>query len=259
MNNQIYKKCQKDFEFYCEYSLSIESPIYGEVPFKIGEVPFKLFDYQKYVSRLLDNKKKMVVVTPRQMGFTSLVAARCFWEIQSKPNINVLVVVPGHHMVKYFMSIIDRWISYGKYFKQSPNGHWSTKVGEIKCIANNSTLTCHSSISTFHNIRGKSIDILVLLDFAWCDTAQEIIKTLFPALTPSSKVLMVSTPANTSKVESAKVFKEFYFDAQKGKNDFYPYRVPWWSKPGHSINKFADIVSNFSINDYDYEILAKFD
>ena len=251
IDDYITRRCKKDFEFYCEYSLTLDSSIHGNRPF----LPY---DYQKYTSRLLDKKKKLIVVTPRQMGFTVLTAARCFWEIQTRPNINVVVVVPRRHHVKHFMSVINKWIAKGQYFNtQPPKGHWRTQTGEITCMANNSTLRCLPSDS--YAGKGIAIDMLVMLDFAHHLSHSNIGYQGFIAATkPDAKVLIISTPGIPPE-KQATLFKNLYCDAKKGRNSFYPYRVVWWARPENTIEEFVNIVDAFGIKQYNHEILATFE
>lgn len=253
VDDYIFRRCSKDFEFYCEYTLELESPVNGSQP-------FLLFDYQRYVTRLLDKKKKLIVVTPRQMGFTTLMAAKAFWEIQTKQNINVVVVVARQWHVKHFMGLIDKWISKGQYFNAAPpRGTWNAKRNEITCIANNSTIRCVDANSQL--VHGTAIDMLIMLDFAFHLTTgnSPSSASFFPCLKPNAKVAIISTPASTADGKQAKLFKKIYCEAKAKKNLFYPYRVSWWARPGNTLRHFADIVDAFGVTQYDNEVLANFD
>lgn len=254
IDDYIFRRCIQDFEFYCEYSLSLSSTDHTSKP-------FLLFDYQKYVSKIINKKDKVVIVTPRQMGFTTLMAARCFWQMQVQQQQEILVVVPRAHHVKHFMSIINFWIQKGQYFNlHSMTGKWQTKTGEIVCMGNGSRLRCVPAETA--RVKGMSINTLIMLDYAFhrkTNISHSNLTAFLPCVTPGGKVIVVSTPGMRFANDQAEDFKKLYQDAVKGKNGFYPYRIPWWARPGNSIELFAEIVDAFGIKQYNHEILASFE
>lgn len=77
---------------------------------------------------------------------------------------------------------------------------------------------------------GFTIHLLYLDEFA--HIAPNIVKSfydnVYPTLSSSdvSRIIITSTPNGINK------FYEIYTEAEKGENEFFPYRVDWWDVPG---------------------------
>jgi len=243
-----------DFEFYCEYKLSIRT--------SKSQQPFRLYDYQKYLSRLLDKKKNLIVVTPRQMGLSTLSNARAFWEIQTKTNIRVVFVHSNYQQIDSFVNKVNYWVDNHHYLDTScsKGGIVLRQKGHIKCTTTGSEIICVTAPSISTRLRGLSIDLLIFEDFAWKGFDDNTFQSLLSQVNfTGGRILLYSTPAPSLYSSNTELFKKMFFDAKNGKNNFYAYRIPWWAKPEHNLELLDGLIDKFSVTQWQQEILGEFD
>lgn len=252
MHPQIINKLSaQNFEFYCDYNLTLSTPTRSQFA-------FKLFDYQKYITRLIEKKGKVVMVSPRQMGMTSLMQAQSFWKIQAKKDYDVGVVVARSSQIPIFTKRINEWIKNGQTLPGIHPIH--TTKNSFYINPNKSTMKIVSSNNVM-NFKGSSFDFLVLKDYAYFDQSiSNPMSYLLPTLKPNGKIFVYSTPApNPNFAGTADNFKKLFKDAEKKLNGFYPYRIPWWAKPENTMETFVEIVEGFGVSKYEQELLGQFD
>lgn len=255
-DNHISEISKTDFEFYCEYKLGIKTH-------QFSSQPLKLYDYQKYIARLLDKKRNLVVVTPRQMGITTLSTAKAFWEVQTKHNIKVVLVVPNPHSIDDITDKIGYWIDNHNYIDSSiHNGGFIHRKfkSPFNCTTTNSEIICISTSAALTKLRGISIDLLILQDFAWMNFETEyMFQNLLSQVKSNGRVFVYSTPSPSYHNQSIELFKNLFIEAKSGKNGFYPYRIPWWARPGHNLELLDNIINTFNVSQWNQEILGEFD
>ncbi|MCX8008171.1 MAG: terminase family protein, partial [Patescibacteria group bacterium] len=95
----------------------------------------------------------------------------------------------------------------------------------IEC-GNNSRLIASTTSSS--NIRGFTVNLLYLDEFAFVNNATQFFTSSYPTITAgqTSKIIISST------FNGLNLFYYLWMGAKAGENGFYPFEVNWWEVPG---------------------------
>ncbi len=213
-------KCAKDPIYF------IKNYIYVVHPDR-GVVKFDLYDYQEEMVMNYHTNNKVIFLTARQQGKTTVSAAYFVWFMLFNDNKSVAILankqstadeILGRMRMAY--EELPKWMQQGI----APGG-WNKRSIELE---NGSKANAYASSSSA--IRGKSINILYCDEFAFVPNTQadEFFSSVYPTITAgkSTKVFMTSTPNGYNH------FYKFWNEAEKGLNGFKPYRVHWYQTPG---------------------------
>lgn len=155
------------------------------------------------------------------------------------------------HQEKLAIEILDR-IKTG--FKNLPlwlqvgitEGGWNQKSIVLE---NGSRIYAFATGS--ESITGFTVNLLYLDEFAKVPAhiAEEFIASTYPVISSgkTSKIIMVSTPKGMN------LFYEFWSNAIRNKNNFYPIRVGWWELPGRDEEWKRKTISDIGQKRFDQE------
>lgn len=202
-----------------------------------GEIPFKLFNFQRDMVDAYIGKRNIISLLPRQMGKTEVSAAFILWYMLFNENKKVLVAANKFEQVQM---IIER-IRFS--FTSVPD---KLKPALIEDNARRLKFSNGSSVqgvaTTKDSGRGKSIHLLYIDEMAFipANIAKEFWASVKPVISNGGKCIITSTPLvdddefATMWFDANNIFDEFGAERPNrlGKNDFFAYRADWWERPG---------------------------
>jgi len=155
------------------------------------------------------------------------------------------------HQEKLAIEILDRikmafkglplWLQVGVI-----EGGWNQKS---LILENGSRVYAYATGS--ESITGFTVNILYLDEFAKVPShiAEEFIASTYPVISSgkTSKIIMVSTPKGMN------LFYEFWINAIKRKNNFYPIRVGWWEIAGRDEEWKRRTIADIGQKRFDQE------
>lgn len=211
-------KCRDDIEYFCRKYLKV-------VDMDRGIVPFQLYDYQVEMMDLMDEERFTIFLTARQMGKTQTVAAFLLHSALFNSDFEIAILANKETQAREIMSrwqlmysMLPLWMQPGirgwnKGDVWLGNGQKGTKVF---CAATGGS-----------SIRGRSINILYLDEFAFVQNDVEFYTSTYPTITAGSttKVIITSTPKGLNQ------FYKIYHDAETGIGDYKHLKVTWDQHP----------------------------
>lgn len=219
---QEYIKCAGDPIYF------IKKYVYVVHPDK-GVVKLDLYDYQERMVETYHSNRKVIFMTARQMGKTTVSAAYLLWFIIFNDNKSVAILANKQATadeilgrMRFAYEELPMWLQQG------------VKTWNKRSIELENGSKAFSSASSSSSIRGKSISCLYMDEFAFVPNTQadEFFTAVYPTISAGkdTKIFMTSTPNGYNH------FHKFWTDAEKkegeGWNGFKSLRVHWYEMPG---------------------------
>lgn len=196
-----YLKCSKEpvhfIENYCQI-ISLDE----------GLVKFKLRGYQGNLIEHYDRNRFNVVLASRQSGKSITSCAYLLWYLLFHPEVTVAVLANKGAIAREMISRIVTMLESVPFFLQP--GVKILNKGNIE-FANDSKVVAAATSSS--SIRGLSINLLYLDEFAFVENAEEFYTSTYPVVTSgkNSKVIITSTANGVGNM-----FYKIYEGAKKG-------------------------------------------
>lgn len=224
-NLEEFDRCEADPIYFIENYAKI-------VSLDHGAVLFKMYPYQKRMIHSLHTERKVVAKLFRQAGKSSIIAAYVAWYVTFVAYKRVAILANKAAIAREIFSRVQFIIESLPFWLQQGVKEWNKTSFELE---NGSTCFCAASSPS--SIRGKSINFLLLDEFAHLDNnlAEEFIASVFPTISSSeeSKLVLVSTPKGMNH------FYKAWVDAEAGRNGFVTCDGHWTEHPTRT-QKWAD-------------------
>ena len=119
--------------------------------------------------------------------------------------------------------------------------------GSIKFSHNSEIIAAATSSSS---IRGKSLNCIILDEFAHVNNAEEFYTGVYPVISSGQevKVIIASTPNGVGNM-----FYKLWEGAIQGTNDFKPFRIRWQEVPGRDEEWKRITIGNTSLLQFQQE------
>jgi|SaaInlV_150m_DNA_3_1039698.scaffolds.fasta_scaffold08998_2 hypothetical protein len=212
-----------------EYMKCAEDPIYfAEEYIKIvhvdhGLIPIKMYEYQKEITNLITDNRRVTVVTSRQAGKTTVAAAVILhYVLFNEHKLIALLANKGDSA----REILDRIkIAYEALPKWLQQGVVEWNKGSVE-FENGSKIVAAATSSSA--IRGKSVSFLYIDEAAFVENWEEFSSAVLPTISSgkTTKTLYTSTPNGLNH------FHKTCSGAKEGTNGFKFVEVPWQKVPG---------------------------
>ncbi len=239
-----YRKCKADPIYF------IKNYIYVVHPDR-GVVKFDLYEYQERMIRAYHENKKVIFLTARQQGKTTVSAAYLLWYIIFNESKSVAILANKQATADEILQRMRMAYEELPKWLQAGVTEWNKRSIRLE---NGSSATAYASSSS--SIRGKSISILYCDEFAFVPNtqAEEFFTAVYPTITAGkdTKVFMTSTPHGYNH------FYKFWNEAEKGLNGFVPLRVHWYETPGRDQKWFDEQAAVLGELKAAQELLAEF-
>ena len=180
---QEYLKCTRDPAYFIAKYIKI-------ISLDEGLVNFNLYEYQKNLIDQFINNRFNIVLACRQSGKSITVCAYLLWYILFHPEQTVAILANKGATAREMLSRITTMLENVPFFLQP--GTKSLNKGSID-FENNSRII--ASATTTSSIRGLSVNLLYLDEFAFVENAEPFYTGTYPVITSgkNSKVIITST------------------------------------------------------------------
>ena len=234
-----------------EYQKCMENPIHFiENYIKIisldeGLVSFNLYDYQEELITHFDENRFSVVLACRQSGKSITACAYLVWYLLFQPEQTIAILANKGSTAREMLARITTMLEHIPFFLQP-----GTKVlnrGSIE-FENDSRIV--ASATGANSIRGLSVNLLYLDEFAFVENAEQFYTSTYPVVTSGgkSKVIITSTANGIGNM-----YHKLYEGAVQSKNEYKDYRVNWWDVPGRDEDWKAMTIANTSELQFEQE------
>ena len=215
-----YLKCKQSIFHFAKY-FTIIGPA--------GEEKMKLRDYQEKIVKVIcakiPDKNNRIIMMGRQTGKTTIATLYILWYALFHKSKCIAVLANKASQAEEILLRIKNAYTELPMWLQQGLVKWNN--GEIT-MENKTKIFCGASSSS--SVRGKSIDLLLVDEFAFIDDnmATKFMQSVFPtqAAKKDAMMMLISTPKGMNH------FYDIWTKAIAGKNSFIPCKVQWYEVEG---------------------------
>jgi hypothetical protein len=235
---QEYLKCSKDpihfIQNYCTI-ISLDE----------GLVKFDLRGYQENLIKHYDENRFNVVLASRQSGKSITSCAYLLWYLLFTPEVTVAVLANKGVIAREMISRIVTMLESVPFFLQP--GVKILNKGNIE-FGNDSKVVAAATSSS--SIRGLSINLLYLDEFAFVENAEEFYTSTYPVVTSgkNSKVIITSTANGVGNM-----FYKIYESAIQKQSEYKHFLINWYDVPGRDEEWKKQTIANTSETQFEQE------
>jgi len=238
-----YNRCRDDIKYFTSKYMKILS-------LDEGVINFQGYPYQKKMWDTFDKNRFSITLAVRQSGKTTGVIGYLVHSAIFKPDQNIAIVA---HLLNQAQEILERFtmaLEHLPFFLQPG----CRKLNKRSIDFDNNTSIFVSS-SRGSALRGKSISILYLDEFAFFEDDVEFMRGTYPVISSGkkSKIIITST-ANGLGNQFYKIWNK----AINNQGDYVPFEVNWWDVPGRDEEWKRKTIENTSLQQFEVEFNNKF-
>ena len=233
-----YKKCLVDPKYFAKKYCKV-------IHLDKGLIPFNLYPYQEKMFDSFTDNRFNIVLACRQSGKSIAVVAYLLWYAIFKGEQVVGVLANKNAIAREMLARITLMLENLPFFLQP--GCTILNKGSIG-FSNNSRIIAAATSSS--SIRGMSLNLVYLDEFAFVDNATEFYTSTYPVISSgkTSKIIITSTANGIGNM-----FHKLYEGAIQGTNEFKSIRVDWWDVPERDEKWKQMTVENTSQLQFDQE------
>jgi hypothetical protein len=233
-----YKKCMDDPVYFTEKYIKV-------IQLDRGLVDFKLYDYQKKMFNQFNDNRFNVVLACRQSGKSISACAYLLWYALFNPEKTIAILANKGATAREMLGRITLMLENVPFFLQP--GCKTLNKGSME-FSNNSRIVASSTSTS--SIRGYSVNLLYLDEFAFVEKAAEFYTSTYPVVSSGSdtKVIITSTANGLGNM-----FHRLWEGAVQKVNEFVPFRVDWHDVPGRDEKWKEQTIANTSQLQFDQE------
>jgi len=213
-----YEKCSLDPVYFIKNYIKVVHP-------DRGLVLMELYEYQERMIRAYHENKRVIFLTARQQGKTTVSAAYFVWYVLFNDRKSVAIMANKQATADEIMDRVR--LAYENLPKWMQQG---VETWNRRSIVLDNGSKIFGAATSASGTRGKTVNLLYLDEFAFVDNnmAEAFFTAVYPTITAGvgSKVFMTSTPNGFNH------FYKFWNEAERGLNGFFHLRVHWHETPG---------------------------
>ena len=235
---QEYKRCMDDPIYFAERYVKV-------ISLDQGLVDFKLYPYQQDMFKQFNEHRFNVVLACRQSGKSISACAYLLWFALFKPEKTVAILANKGATAREMLSRITLMLENIPFFLQP--GCKALNKGSLEFSNNSRIFAAATSVSS---IRGLSVNLLYLDEFAFVERASEFYTSTYPVVSAGkdTKVIITSTANGIGNM-----FYKIWEGALQEVNEFKSFRVDWWDVPGRDEEWKKQTIANTSQLQFDQE------
>ena len=178
-----YSKCMKDPVYFCEKYIKV-------ISLDKGLVPFQLYPYQKDMFNQFYSERFNIVLACRQSGKSISACAYLLWFALFHSEKTIAILANKGATAREMLSRITLMLENIPFFLQP--GCKALNKGSIE-FSNNSRIVAAATSGS--SIRGMSVNLLYLDEFAFVERAAEFYTSTYPVVSAGkdTKVIITST------------------------------------------------------------------
>lgn len=223
--NLVFARTEEEIE---DYMHCMEDPIYFASKCWImnpdGLQAAVLRDYQEDYIRHCQKNRFSIMISCRQAGKSVTTAIFCLWSILFKNDRSGLILSKSGPAGRDLLKKIKDMFLYLPYHLKLGVYKWNQS--EIS-FDNNSTIATEPFSPTAG--LGKTINFLILDEFAWCppNDVDLFYNNIIPVVSAdtSAQICIMSTQNGFN------LFYKLWHAAETGKSMYAPFKVDWWQVP----------------------------
>ena len=233
-----YKKCMNDPIHFAENYVKV-------ISLDKGLIPFKLYPYQKEMFGHFNDNRFSIILACRQSGKSISACAYLLWYALFNPEKTVAVLANKGATSREMLSRITLMLENIPFFLQP--GSKALNKGSLE-FSNNSRIIAAATSGS--SIRGMSVNLLYLDEFAFVERASEFYTSTYPVVSAGrdTKVIVTSTANGIGNQ-----FHKIWEGAVQKINEYKSFRVDWWDVPGRDEEWKKQTVANTSQLQFDQE------
>jgi hypothetical protein len=238
-----YQRCMADPVYFTKTYVKI-------VHVDRGLVPFGLYPYQENMFNHFNDNRFSIVLAPRQVGKSASAIIYLLWYALFHSEKTIAILANKGATAREMLARITLALENIPFFLQP-----GTKVlnkGSI-VFSNNSEILAAATSSS--SIRGKSVALLMLDEFAFVENASTFYTATYPVIVSgkNTKVIVTSTPNGVGNM-----FHKLWEGAVQGTSDYKPFQVDWRDVPGRDEEWKRQTIANTSELQFDQEFNCSF-
>lgn len=235
---QEYIKCTKDPIHFIEAYTQI-------ISLDEGMIPFTLRGYQGKLIEHFNQNRFSVVLASRQSGKSITSCAYLLWYILFHPEVTVAVLANKGAIAREMIARIVTMLESVPFFLQP--GVKILNKGNIE-FGNDSKIVAAATSSS--SIRGMSINMLYLDEFAFVEDAETFYTATYPVITSGkdSKVIITSTANGVGNM-----FHKIYESAIHEQSEYKSFTINWYDVPGRDEEWKEQTIANTSEAQFEQE------
>lgn len=233
-----YQRCMEDVDYFIRTYVKI-------ISLDEGLVPFKPYPYQTTMFKNFNEHRFNIVLACRQSGKSVGVVGYLLWYALFHSEKNIAILANKGNTSKKILGRIRLALENIPFFLQ-PGCKVYNKTEVV--FSNNSVLFSDSTSSS--SIRGDSVNLLYLDEFAFVDNDNEFYTSTYPVITAgkTTKVIITSTANGVGNT-----FHKIWTGALQRKNGYHAFRVDWWDVPGRDEQWKQETIANTSERQFNQE------
>ena len=233
-----YKKCMDNPVYFAEEYVKV-------ISLDQGLVPFKLYPYQQEMFSHFNDNRFSIVLACRQSGKSISACAYLLWFALFHSEKTIAILANKGATAREMLSRITLMLENIPFFLQP--GSKALNKGSLEFSNNSRILAAATSGSS---IRGMSVNLLYLDEFAFVERASEFYTSTYPVVSAgkNTKVIITSTANGIGNQ-----FHKIWEGAVQKINEFVSFRVDWFDVPGRDETWKAQTISNTSQLQFDQE------
>ena len=235
---QEYMKCMQEPAYFAKTYCKI-------ISLDEGLVNFKLYPYQEEMFNHFNNSRFSIVLACRQSGKSISSVAYLLWYAVFHSEKTIAVLANKGATSREMLGRITLMLENLPFFLQP--GTKALNKGSIE-FSNNSRIIAAATSGS--SIRGMSVNLLYLDEFAFVENATEFYTSTYPVVSSGkdTKVIITSTANGIGNM-----YYSLWQGAIQKTNQFQPFRVDWWDVPGRDDKWRLETISNTSQLQFDQE------
>ncbi|MEK9696694.1 MAG: terminase family protein [Candidatus Poseidoniales archaeon] len=235
---QEYAKCMADPVHFVRDHIKI-------INLNDGLVPFEPYPYQEKMFSHFRENRFSIVLACRQSGKSISSLAFLLWYVLFNPEQTVAILANRGATSREMLSRITLMLENLPFYLQPGCKTLNKSMVEF---SNNSRILAESTSSS--SIRGYSVNLLFLDEFAFVERATEFYTSTYPVISSGkdTKVIITSTANGIGNQ-----FHKIWQGAEQRVNEYKPFRVDWWDVPGRDEEWKLETINNTSQLQFDQE------
>ena len=233
-----YRKCMMDPAYFARTYLKV-------ISLDEGLVPFDLYDYQENMFNHFSDNRFSIVLACRQSGKSIAAVGFLLWYACFHSEKTIAILANKGATAREMLARVTLMLENLPFFLQP--GCKALNKGSIE-FSNNSKLI--ASATSGSSIRGLSINLLFLDEFAFVENDAQFYTSTYPVVSSGNdtKVIITSTANGIGNV-----YHKIWEGASTNTNEYKPFRVDWWDVPGRDEAWKLSTIANTSELQFDQE------
>lgn len=226
-----YLRCMRDVKYFAVNYIKV-------INLDRGLVPFDLYPYQEKLYDHFNANRFSIVLASRQSGKSISAVVYLLWYAVFQPDKTIAILANKAATAREMLSRATMALENLPFFLQP--GCRALNKGSVE-FSNNSKMVAAATSGA--SIRGLSVNLLYLDEFAFIKNANIFYTATYPVITSgkTTRVIITSTANGVGNV-----FHRLWVGAVTGASEYRPFRVDWWDVPGRDEKWKAQTIANTS-------------